>query len=214
MPCIYCITNRVNGKKYIGKTIEPITKRFSEHCSEAQSGRFRNRPLYNAMRKYGIENFSIERLVECSEEELESYEILYIGRYNTYHNGYNATRGGDGKILYDYKSIISLYKSGLNIKEVSTKIGCTQDTVIKVLNVHNIPRHPWNMVKRGTSSSKAVKQMSTKGDSLRIFDSCSSAARYIAQLKDIPFYKGMSSKIANCAKGKSHTAYGYVWVWN
>ena len=214
MPYIYCITNKVNGKKYIGKTTETISKRFSEHCSEANSGRFGNRPLYKAMRKYGIENFSIELLVECKEGDLESYEIMFIDKYNTYHSGYNATRGGDGKILFDYNDIINSYKLGLNIKEVSKKVGCTSDTIIKVLNNSNIPRHPLSSVKRGASRSKAVKQLSLDEKLLRVFKSCSSAARYIAQEKNIPYSKGMSSKIANCAKGKAHTSYGYKWIWD
>ena len=166
------------------------------------------------MRKYGIENFSIELLVECKEGDLESYEIMFIDKYNTYHSGYNATRGGDGKILFDYNDIINSYKLGLNIKEVSKKVGCTSDTIIKVLNISNVPRHPLSSVKRGASRSKAVKQLSLDEKLLRVFKSCSSAARYIAQEKNIPYSKGMSSKIANCAKGKAHTSYGYKWIWD
>ena len=213
MPYIYCITNKLNGKKYIGKTIESVTKRFKEHCSEAHNNRFKNRPLYRAMRKYGIENFSIEQLIECEEKYLESYEIMFIDKYNTYHNGYNAIRGGDGKLLFNYIDIITLYQSGLNVKEVSIRVGCITDTVIKVLNIYNIPRHSWNSVRRGLSTPKAVQQLSKDGKFLRTFESCSGAARYIAQLKNIPFSKGMSSKIANCAKGRAHTSYGYRWIW-
>ena len=61
------------------------------------------------MDKYGIENFIVEELCECANEELSSYEIQYIEKYNTYSNGYNATKGGDGVILFDYNLILKLY---------------------------------------------------------------------------------------------------------
>lgn len=36
MGYIYCITNLVNQKKYVGKTIYSITERFKEHCSDSK----------------------------------------------------------------------------------------------------------------------------------------------------------------------------------
>lgn len=67
------------------------------------------------MNKYGINNFIVETLKECDNDKLEKYEQYYIKKFNTYgHTGYNATKGGDGSILYDYKKIIELYNSGLN----------------------------------------------------------------------------------------------------
>jgi hypothetical protein len=58
------------------------------------------------MNKYGSTHFYIELIEECPLEELAKKEIYWIGYYDTYHNGYNATLGGDGKILYDYSLII------------------------------------------------------------------------------------------------------------
>lgn len=66
------------------------------------------------MNKYGVENFSLTVLKECSIEELSKYEMYYIDKLNTYHYGYNATKGGDGKFLFDYDKIVELYKNGLN----------------------------------------------------------------------------------------------------
>ena len=56
---IYLIENKINEKKYIGKTYLNIEKRWKQHCNDSK--RF-NRPLYQAMKKYGIENFSINQL--------------------------------------------------------------------------------------------------------------------------------------------------------
>nr|DAU59198.1 MAG TPA: intron associated endonuclease [Crassvirales sp.] len=54
------------------------------------------------MNKYGIENFKVEKLIQCDPEELDTYEKLFIDKLDTYKNGYNATKGGDGSILFDY----------------------------------------------------------------------------------------------------------------
>lgn len=117
MLCIYCIKNKINGKCYIGKTTKSIEERFKEHCLDSKRARYEIRPLYRAFNKYGIENFEISLLCECNNvDELSQKEIYYINEYNTFHNGYNATKGGDGSVLYDYDEIVTLYQSGLNMK--------------------------------------------------------------------------------------------------
>ena len=99
MGYIYCITNILNQKKYIGKTTKTVEQRFKEHCNDSKRKRCEKRPLYNAMNKYGINNFIVETLKECDNDKLEKYEQYYIKKFNTYgHTGYNATKGGDGSI--------------------------------------------------------------------------------------------------------------------
>ena len=116
---IYCITNSINNKKYIGKTVKTIEERFKQHCSEYTKERCNKRPLYTAMKKYGIQNFSISCLESVTNvNELSDREIYWIKKLNTYgHNGYNATKGGDGSIVYDYDNIINLinYYKGYQI---------------------------------------------------------------------------------------------------
>ena len=72
MPYIYKITNKVNGKVYIGKTVLTVQKRWSQHCSDYEKEEKSSRPLYSAMRKYGVNNFDIEQVEECSEESSDS----------------------------------------------------------------------------------------------------------------------------------------------
>lgn len=76
MSYIYCITNHVNGKKYIGKTTSSVSKRWKEHCRDYKKERCKDRPLYRAMNKYGIDSFSIEMLEECSSKESSGREQL------------------------------------------------------------------------------------------------------------------------------------------
>ena len=102
MSFIYKITNNVNNKVYIGKTAFSIEKRFKEHCRDAFKERQEKRPLYAAMRKYGIENFSIEIIEECEDLVSSDRECYWISQYKAFEKGYNATLGGDGKFLYNY----------------------------------------------------------------------------------------------------------------
>ena len=58
---IYKITNNINNKVYIGLTTHSLENRWSKHLSEMRNIN-NNKHLYRAMRKYGIENFSIEKI--------------------------------------------------------------------------------------------------------------------------------------------------------
>ena len=63
MAYIYCITNIINSKRYIGKTTLTVQERFKQHCKDSQKERCDKRPLYDAMNKYGIENFIVEYII-------------------------------------------------------------------------------------------------------------------------------------------------------
>lgn len=89
---IYKITNKINGKVYIGQTIQPLKKRWNLHCSK-NSG---CPALNNAFKKYGKENFTIEQIDHAhSRDELDNKEIFWIDFYSSLvPNGYNLHTGG------------------------------------------------------------------------------------------------------------------------
>lgn len=98
---IYKITNLINGKIYIGKSLN-IKARFWAHKSyyktnaPSKNNKYWHNKLYTAMREFGIENFSFEVIEECNSEDLNQREIYWIDYYNSYNEGYNMTLGGDG----------------------------------------------------------------------------------------------------------------------
>lgn len=94
---IYSFKNELNGKRYIGQSVN-IQKRKNKHLYLYKSSHLEesDRVLYNAIRKYGIENFSFEILEEVEKEDLNRREIFWIEYYNTFLDGYNATLGGEG----------------------------------------------------------------------------------------------------------------------
>lgn len=97
---IYKITNLVNNKVYIGKTIRNTKTRWQEHIQYSKLINRYDTPLYRAIRKYNIENFSFEILEDNikSLEELNQKEKDYIIKYNStsHESGYNVAFGGDG----------------------------------------------------------------------------------------------------------------------
>ena len=211
MGYIYCITNLINEKKYVGKTTYSITKRFQEHCRDSKKERCERRPLYDAMNKYGIENFVVEELIECPNDELDSYEKMYIEKLQTYgHNGYNATKGGDGSILFDYDKIIETYALGGTMTECAAKMHCSVDTVKKVLTINNIPiRHN----RRGCCSDpKKVEQYSLEEVFIKEWESITLAAHWLVNNGYAKTYNsGVKQKIRLCMRGKNKTAYKFIW---
>lgn len=96
---VYLITNKVNGKLYVGQTTKDVATRWALHMSDFERGRKKNYPLYLAFAKYGVENFDVSVLKDniVSYEELDYWEMYYIKKLNTRHpNGYNLTDGGQG----------------------------------------------------------------------------------------------------------------------
>lgn len=94
--CIYRLISP-SGKSYIGQSID-FKRRLNEHKIGAEKKK--NLPkLYQAFKKYGFENFSIEILEECSKDILNEREIYWINFYDSYNNGYNCTSGGDAKFF-------------------------------------------------------------------------------------------------------------------
>ena len=100
---IYKCTNKINGKIYIGRTVQPFRQRKSDHFSEAKKFNDTSCSFHNALRKYGEENF-IWEIIDSAEtvEELNEKEIFWIKELKTLerHIGYNLTKGGsDGCIV-------------------------------------------------------------------------------------------------------------------
>lgn len=92
MTKIYKVTNKINGKFYIGRTrYKNLYSRKATHKWYAKQGS--NLPFPNALRKYGVDGFIWEVLEECEDNMAGQREMYWISELNPY---YNATLGGDG----------------------------------------------------------------------------------------------------------------------
>lgn len=152
MAYIYKIQNLLNGKVYIGKTEynNPL-KRFNEHLQQ----RFATpeRPLYRAMNKYGVDNFSFEVIEETNSPD--EREIFWIEHYNSYSgDGYNATRGGEGTRILNYEEIIKDFLELNNISKVAKKHNCQWISVANILKNSGIQKE-----KKQKEKSKQIKNI-------------------------------------------------------
>jgi group I intron endonuclease len=100
---IYKITNKKNGLIYIGCTINSLEKRFYEHLYRCFKTDY-NSKLYNSIKKYGVDNFTIELIQECNIDVIYETEKKYIKELDSYHSGLNSTFGGEGCLGYIHSS--------------------------------------------------------------------------------------------------------------
>jgi len=88
---IYKITNKLNGKHYIGVSVN-IKSRWSNHKNiDAKKVSY----IKNAIKKYGVESFDFSIIEECHKDLFEERERYWIDFYNSMNNGYNLTAGGN-----------------------------------------------------------------------------------------------------------------------
>lgn len=203
MPYIYKITNDINNKVYIGKTLESIEKRWKEHQRDAQKVENQNRPLYKAISKYGIKHFSITQLEKCQVNNINDRERYWIQFYGSFKYGYNATLGGDGKHYADYDLIYSLYNQGKTIKEICdiTKYSnLTCRVALENFGICSAERKRRGWDKLYHTVAKLDK------DSFEILEVYPSIKAAYASLG-----KEHSGHIAAVCNGKRKTAYGYSW---
>ena len=100
---IYKATNKINGKVYIGQTINSLEHRKSGHERDACCKKKSTVYFHNALLKYGFENFNWEVIKECaSQKELDYYEDYYIKEYESTNKekGYNLKSGGKLGVVF------------------------------------------------------------------------------------------------------------------
>lgn len=204
MAYIYKITNDINQKIYVGKTERTVEERFLEHCRAFKRESCEKRPLYSAMRKYGIEHFHIELIEETDNPE--EREIYWIEKLGSFKNGYNATLGGDGKKYLDYDLIVDTYKEIKNQKEVAKYLNISEKTVRKILQGRKIQTVAPKI------GNKPVSCLDRDGNFISHFESCGDGARWVAsQRVSKASIDTIAKRIADVARGERKTAYNYIW---
>jgi len=119
---IYRLTNKINGKMYHGQTTEEdINIRWNKYKKLYCKNQLK---LYNALKKYGPENFLFEVIDTSSQNQLQldDLEIKYINIYDTMNNGYNCMPGGkSSKLSEETKRKISNTLKGYKLSEETKK---------------------------------------------------------------------------------------------
>lgn len=224
---IYCITNKINGKKYIGQTIRTIQKRWNEHKWAATTAQehSKSKYLYTSMRLYGIENFSIQEVLKISKkdknellDELNILEKHYIDKYNSlwYQNGYNLVSGGlngitrgsevirytiNGEKVGEFNSFSELAR--IEKVDISTiERQCKKHLCIDGKTVLFFKNEIFDTSIITYSNQNIIKQYTTQGDLVYVFHN----TKEISEKNNYNV-----NAILRCCRGLSKTSCGYVW---
>lgn len=120
---IYKATNKINGKVYVGQTIQGLNDRKYSHKRHSFK---KNSPahFHRAIRKYSFKSFKWEIIDKAKDrKELNNKERIWIKYYDSFNkeNGYNSTYGGDSIEFRDYiKKKISLTLKGRKITKAQS----------------------------------------------------------------------------------------------
>jgi len=122
---VYLITNKANGKMYVGQHAgDDLKVYWDRNVWLAESGYQGKRALYRAIRKYGLDGFDVKTLVIVgTKQEMDYYEIALIRMWDTTNpeKGYNITHGGYGslgvKMSAETRAKMSESRTGLVMPE-------------------------------------------------------------------------------------------------
>ena len=178
MGIIYKVTNKKNGKVYIGQTKYTLNKRKSDHLCAAKK---QNTRFYNSIKKYGEENFLWEEIDRDDDENiLNEKENFWIHKNKSLDVlfGYNMKEGGDCHSQTDVEVLLKMRKANLGKhhseetkKKISkSRIGKTasQETKSKLSNARKgeknnmFGKHHSEETKKKISDSKKNKELSCR----------------------------------------------------
>lgn len=191
---IYCFISP-SGKYYIGQTKRTLKSRVAEHISCAKCGK--HTAFHRAIKKYGIQNFKLEKLCEIKATRIEELpplldiaERYYISYYKKLGNQlYNLTEGGD--FVYDH---------------TGEKLSTEHKNKIRE---HSLQWHEHLTTAEKTAWCEAVSKGRKKPIIQLTLD-----GMFIAEWpsqKEVPFMK--QSTLGMCLTGKNKTAGGYKWMY-
>ena len=181
---IYIFKNIVNNKYYIGQSLD-IRRRFNKHMLRTRGNW--NYPLYNALNKYGLENFeysvieivdSINKSKEDVTKVLNELEIKYIQQYDSFNNGYNLTIGGDSISGYKFSE-----ESKKNRSKITKEIMNDGRFTIYVYNIKTKEYSEWSSLKEFFRNS-GIKSKHIISNDLVVVDDQWIASRTIENLQE------------------------------
>lgn len=203
---IYKITNLVNNKVYIGKSIQ-VEKRKYQHFYDSfyknANNRNYNMTIHKAIRKYGKENFSFDILEICNIEELNQKEQYWITYYNSKRLGYNESDGGEGVVGLDRELIFSLWEKGNSIVQICRQTNYSKSGVQQALKNYKNYSVEESQKRRAQSRNKQVMQFDLQHNYIKTFSSIKEASQETGIRADT---------ISATCRGKQKTSGNFIWA--
>lgn len=113
--------------------------------------------LHQAIRKYGIDSFSICQIEECDDKDLDVRERYWIEFYRSYENGYNIYKSSSQYKKCTNEELLELWNDGMSIKEIGEKLCVHSSTVAHRLK--NIGISEQQILDRGNQIANMKKIM-------------------------------------------------------
>lgn len=216
---IYKIENKVNGKIYVGQSVN-IETRWKNHRYELMNNTHYNEHLQRSWNKYGSDNFVFSIIEECEKENLDDREIYWIDYLHSceYQYGYNSQLGGTGDLIY--KPVLQFDLTGNFIKEWKSAREASISLEIPQKGIY------WCCVKKYKNSSLYIwiyKDDYVDENSLKWYlqnqkqkniNQYDLYGRYIKTWKnhaEINEYFGYS--VNGCTRHKNLSSHGYIWLY-
>ena len=137
MGFIYLITTNINDKKYVGQTVGSVQDRWNQHLRATREKSSRH--LYDAIKLYGYQSFSIQILEEVPNDQLNERECYWISYYDSFKKGYNMTSGGETGYYYSSdEEIWAAWNRGLSIHQITKECRTDSRRVVHILDNHQV----------------------------------------------------------------------------
>ena len=134
---IYKIENLVNGKSYIGQSVD-IFRRWKDHSNFWEAKKNWS-AIKHALHKHCLENFTFTILEECLKEDLNDREIYWIKKLNTQSpHGYNMTAGGGGSLNASKQTRAKMSKAKKGKKLTKEHVEKVIDAVSKSCVINDV----------------------------------------------------------------------------
>lgn len=186
-----------SGKVYIGQTTNERHRRATWFCEKY---RYAGKAINRARAKYGPENFKYEILYkstfpdkESATQQLDTLESYFIGKYNSYKNGYNNTLGGcvGRGIIHSKESIERQRKAMLGRKQSKEVIEKRRKSLIGIKHTKEATENS-KRLRRSSGRLKQVIQYSLCGAPVRIW-SCVAEAAEKLRIVDKNIYRAIKT---------------------
>lgn len=207
---IYKITNDINGKIYIGMTNDTKRRwRYDGIEYRPPLNSDHHRPFWNAIQRYGWDNFKKEILIhDLTKEEAFEKEKEMIKRFDSTNKtiGYNLSPGGNGGLVYKvhprgmlgkHHSIENIQKYKMFMSDRNNNPMYNGKTIWGVTHPHpkgmkgkkhteEKKRQISETLKRSGHAKKRVEATMPNGDVV-VFDSLNSCAAHLGVMSTSPF---------------------------